>query len=364
MSCCHQEQNENQTQYTYSVAIKFRNGSKPYSFGMETADVEKGDYVVVETTLGLEIGIVDAQALEIGRYGLRMPTKPVMRKANASDLALFEENKQRELESYAFCEQLIEELGLQMHLLTCQYALDASKVLFVYLADNRVDFRELLKRLSTELHCRIELKQIGERDKAKMVGAIGVCGRETCCSRFKTHFDVISINMAKNQQLSLNTEKLTGMCGKLKCCLKYEDDYYTEILHDLPKLGSHLEYNGNMYKMTNINALKDEVKLENHEEVIYISVEDVRTKTQVRKGVTLQRHHDDSNRPVQKTVTHVHHPEKDENPKKTPKVSMEVHLNPSKTESKQMKQRRHQANKPNKNVTVRTFGKKKESQPS
>ena len=176
-----------------------------------------------------------------------------------------------------------------MHLLSSEYMLDRSKILFVYQAEHRVDFRELLKRLGARLHCRIELRQIGERDKAKMVGGIGLCGMECCCARFKTKTDVISINMAKNQLLALNTEKLSGMCGKLMCCLKYEDANYKELTAGLPKMGAHVEYEGEMYRVTSMNVMTNEARLENSERYQVITIDELREKTIVRKGIAIAR---------------------------------------------------------------------------
>jgi hypothetical protein len=152
-----------------------------------------------------------------------------------------------------------------------------------------VDFRELLKRLGSRLHCRIELRQIGERDKAKMVGGIGLCGMECCCARFKTKSDVISINMAKNQLLALNTEKLSGMCGKLMCCLKFEDANYKELTAGLPKIGAHVEYQGEMFRVTSMNVMTNDARLENSERYESITLDELRENTIVRKGIAVGR---------------------------------------------------------------------------
>ena len=276
-----------------------------------------------------------------------------------------------------------------MNLLSAQYTLDRAKILFIYLADQRVDFRELLKRLGTRLHCRIELRQIGERDKAKMVGGIGMCGMECCCRRFKSRFDVISINMAKNQLLALNTEKLSGMCGKLMCCLKYEDNDYKELTEGLPKMGSQVEYEGNIYRITNMNVMNEEAKLENHEQVIFISLADLREKAIPRKGVVMQRKNDGEKKEV------IHRNGNHTDVSAPPKVSMELPSMAAKAERPQNNSRRGSTPKKEtqnnnrrpannaerktdsrrnnerrnneqakrktetKNVTVRTFGRKK-----
>ena len=276
---------EEAVKYEYAVAVRFREASKPYSFGTDSPGLKKGDMVVVETAQGPELGLCEADAMSIEKYGLRMPQKPVLRLATPSDKRNYDQNVELEKEAFDICVTEIRELGLDMNLLSAQYTLDRSKILFVYLADQRVDFRELLKHLGSRLHCRIELRQIGERDKARMVGGLGMCGMECCCRRFKNHFDVISINMAKNQLLALNIEKLSGMCGKLMCCLKYEDEDYKELTEGLPKMGSQIEYDGVIYRITNMNVMSDEAKLENRESVIFITLNDLREKGIPRKGV-------------------------------------------------------------------------------
>ncbi|MBQ1530788.1 MAG: hypothetical protein IIZ57_01455 [Solobacterium sp.] len=273
-------------EYPYVVAVKFKNASKAYSFGTDSPDFVSGEWVVVETAQGLELGEVQAQPLSTEKFPIRTPLKPVLRKALDQDKRNYEENFAKAEEAFKVCNEEIASLGLEMNLLSADYTLDRSKVLFVYLAEQRVDFRELLKRLGSRLHCRIELRQIGERDKAKMVGGIGMCGMECCCSRFKSRFDVISINMAKNQLLALNIEKLSGMCGKLMCCLKYEDENYKELTAGLPKMGAHVEYEDELYRVTSINVMTNEAKIENAESVQILTIDDLREKTQVRKGVS------------------------------------------------------------------------------
>lgn len=276
--------------YEYAVSVRFQNSGRSYTFGTWMPELKAGERVVVETAQGIELGELQSDAMP-AKYliGGRKPTKPVIRRANDNDVRDFEENKEYAKDAFAVCEEEIKELGLDMHLLTSEYMLDRSKILFVYQADQRVDFRELLKRLGGKLHCRIELRQVGERDKAKMVGGIGLCGMECCCARFKTKTDVISINMAKNQLLALNTEKLSGMCGKLMCCLKYEDANYKELTAGLPKMGAHVEYEGAMYRVTSMNVMTNEARLENSETYQVITIDDLREKTIVRKGVAVGR---------------------------------------------------------------------------
>lgn len=371
-----QEEIEEAVTYTYAVAIKFEQNGKPYSFGTETKEIKKGDYVVVETQQGIELGLADADALEIQKYGLHMPTRPVLRKATETDKKNYEENREENDRAFAICHREIARLGLPMDLLSARYTLDRSKVLFVYLAEQRVDFRELLKVLGSQLHCRIELRQIGERDKAKMIGGIGPCGMECCCRRFKSHFDVISINMAKNQLLALNIDKLSGMCGKLMCCLKYEDEEYKKLTEGLPKMGSQVEYEGNIYRITSMNVMANEAKLENRENAVFLSLEDLRTKAIPRKGVVMPRKPAEDNKPVQKTVIHVNARKEAKkesrpfNPKPKREEKAEVRSFSRKNrkedtghaEVRTFTRRKREEPSENPNVTVRTFGRKKKDE--
>ena len=162
-----------------------------------------------------------------------------------------------------------------MNLIEAEYTLDCSKIIFIYVADERVDFRELLKELASIFKCRIELRQIGPRNKSKIIGGLVTCGMETFCSRFFNDFYVISINMAKNQYLSLNIQKLSGQCGKLMCCLKYEDAQYKKMKEGLPKLNSQIEYKGNKYRVTSINVLLKQAKIENREDVQFLDFKEL-----------------------------------------------------------------------------------------
>ena len=363
---------EDKPQYPYSVAVKFRGSNKPYAFGSFDSKYKKGDWVVVETEQGLEMGYVDADALSVEKYNLRMPEKPVLRIANDNDHQNYLENDEYEKDAFAVCAEEIEYLGLDMNLLSAEYTLDRAKVLFVYLAEQRVDFRELLKRLGARLRCRIELRQIGERDKAKMVGGIGVCGMECCCRRFKNRFDVISINMAKNQLLALNTEKLSGVCGKLMCCLQYEDEIYQEKTEGLPKMGTQVEYEGDIFRITAMNVMNEEAKLENHETVVFLTLDELREKAIPRKGIVMQRKNDGEEKKVvvrtnnhaqEETVKHVSMelPTVDVNISNNRNNNRDKDRDRNRGRNRQNRNRRddRRDNTENKNVTVRTFGKKK-----
>lgn len=276
-------------EYAYVVPVKFHNATKSYSFGTDDPDLKSGDWVVVETVQGIEMGECQAGSLSVKYHPSSTPLRPVLRLADRHDKEDYEDNFRYAEEAMQICQEEISDLKLSMHLLSASYLLDRSKILFIYTAEQRVDFRELLKRLGARLHCRIELRQIGDRDQAKMVGAIGMCGMECCCSRFKTRFDNISINMAKNQQLALNIEKLSGMCGKLMCCLKYENDNYLEMTEGLPKLGAHIEYEGELYRVSSINVIANEARIENSETYQNVSIQDLREKAIIRKGVTIKK---------------------------------------------------------------------------
>lgn len=339
---------EEPVKYSYVVPVKFTNSGKPYSFGTENPDFNTGDYVVVETIQGIEMGIVQAPSLSTDKFPSRHPLRPILRLATDEDKQNYEDNDRYADEAIVVCEEEIKDLGLNMHLLSCSYLLDRSKVLFVYTAEERVDFRELLKRLGSRLHCRIELRQIGERDQAKMVGGIGLCGMECCCSRFKSRFDNISINMAKNQQLALNIDKLSGMCGKLMCCLKYENDIYTELNEGLPKVGAHIEYEGEIFKVTSLNVISKEAKIENNEKFLTLSTDELKEKAIVRKGVSI-KHTDNAKkekiRQVKQDVTTTNIP--------ISNISKET----KKEETRVFKQEKE---KPQANVTKREFKAKRD----
>ena len=263
----------------YFVGVKFDNGNKSYSFSTNDSTIKKQDYVVVETSKGYELGQVTQGATNITEFKLNMELKSIVRKANERDIRNHDDNLEDAKNALNICKEQIAKLNLDMDLISAEYTLDKSKLSFVYVADDRVDFRELLKVLAGRFKCRIDLRQIGVRDKAKVVGALGVCGRETCCSRFKKNFDVISINMAKNQMLALNVQKLSGQCGKLMCCLKYEDDAYTELRKDMPKLNSYVVLDKVKYKISSINAVSRLCRLDSDSSSIYVSMEEV-----IKKG--------------------------------------------------------------------------------
>ena len=270
--------------YTHFVGVKFSNTPRAYFFGVENNDYKFDDKVVVETVRGVELGIIAIEPLSIDKYSNGLLLKPVLRKATDTDIKLAEINEKDAQFALEICEAEVKKLNLDMNLISCEYTLDKSKVLFSYLADDRVDFRELLKVLAAKLHTRIELRQIGSRDKAKMIGGLGSCGLPLCCSTFLNEFDGISINRAKNQMLAINIPKLSGQCGKLICCLKYEEDCYTEERKKYPELGSRYFIDKVEYTVTGVNILSSVIKVENDDDVKFLPFEDFVTQTRFRKN--------------------------------------------------------------------------------
>ncbi|WP_288229852.1 regulatory iron-sulfur-containing complex subunit RicT [uncultured Faecalicoccus sp.] len=266
-------QNENR-KYKYIVYIQFEESKKAYTFGSDIPYKEQ-DMVVVETVRGKELGKVCSDSIHFDVKKVKGTLKPVLRLATEYDLIQKSENDEKAKNAMKICHQCIENLELDMHLISGEYTLDRSKVIFTYVSDDRVDFRQLLKDLAGQLHCRIELRQVGPRNKAKMVGGLGNCGMETCCSRFLTDFEAISINMAKNQLLALNIQKLSGQCGKLMCCLRYENDEYTKLREGLPKINSQITFEDTRYRITSMNVLQRQAKLENKEEVRFVSFDEL-----------------------------------------------------------------------------------------
>ena len=270
--------------FTYFVGITFDNASRSYFFGYDDKSLANGDKVVVETIRGIELGTVTIAPIEIAKLKSELELKPILRKATENDIKIDNLNKKDAVEALKICEVESKALNLDMRLTSCEYTLDKAKVIFSYLADDRVDFRELLKVLAHKLHTRIELRQIGTRDKAKSIGGLGVCGRELCCSSFLNEFDGISINRAKNQMLAINVPKLSGHCGKLMCCLKYEDDIYTDCKVNFPELGKSFFIDKVEYKVTGINVISETIKLENAENIINLTLEDFTKQTHFRNN--------------------------------------------------------------------------------
>jgi len=268
------EKKEETKSYKYVVGVSFEKAFQTYYFGSDSDEYNLNDYVVVETVRGLELGKVKIATQNAKDVSLSTALKPIIRKATEEDIKKDKTNKEKIKDAERVFSESVTNLKLDMHLVGGEFTLDGNKVIFTYIADERVDFRELLKVLATKLHCRIELRQIGARDRAKIVGGLGPCGLPLCCNTFLSDFEGISINMAKNQLLALNIAKLSGQCGKLSCCLKYEDSLYTELKTGLPKLNQKVGYHNEEFKVTSINVLSKTIRLENKEETYVLSFAD------------------------------------------------------------------------------------------
>ena len=277
------DNNQVANDYSHFVGVKFANTPRAYFFGVKDIELAIDDQVVVETVRGTELGTIAIEPIPIEKYTNGLFLKPIIRKATDTDIRLAEINRKDAAFAMEICQAEVKKLNLEMNLISCEYTLDKSKVLFSYLADDRVDFRELLKVLASKLHTRIELRQIGSRDKAKMIGGLGVCGLPLCCSTFLNEFDGISINRAKNQMLAINIPKLSGQCGKLICCLKYEDDAYTEGKKFFPELGFRFFIDKDEYTVTSINILSHLVKVENQDDVKFLPLDEFNKLSNFKK---------------------------------------------------------------------------------
>ncbi len=220
------------------IGVKFTSTGKVYYFDPDKRILARGEKVIVETARGVECGEVALENREVADDSIVQPLRKLIRIATEDDFKKIEENKEKEKKAYALCEKKIAEHKLDMKLVDVEYTFDNSKILFYFTSDGRVDFRELVKDLAAMFRTRIELRQIGVRDEAKLLGGIGICGRPFCCSSFLNGFQPVSIKMAKEQGLSLNPVKISGTCGRLMCCLKYEQEAYSDLLKSTPKVGA------------------------------------------------------------------------------------------------------------------------------
>jgi len=255
-----------QTEAVSVVDIQFRPGQKVYFFDPAGKTYAAGDHVIMDTARGPEFGICVAGNHNIPAKDVVAPLRPVLRKATPQDEKTVEANRETENKAYQVCMEKIEEMKLDMQLVSAECAFDGSKILFFFTADERVDFRELVKSLASSFHTRIELRQIGVRDKARMVGGLGICGRPFCCATFLDDFQPVSIKMAKTQNLSLNPTKISGTCGRLMCCLKYEQDAYEDLIKNSPKAESFVDTPDGRGTVVEINLLRQSVKVRMEEE--------------------------------------------------------------------------------------------------
>ncbi len=240
---------------TEVISVKFKSDGAAYYFVPADIAFSVGDFAVVETSQGVECGTVSEANHQVDDEKIVKPLKKVIRKATEKDLAKIEENRKKAITAYEICEKKIEEHGLDMKLTDAQYTFDGSRIIFFFTSDGRVDFRELVKDLAAALHTRIELRQIGVRDEARMLGGLGICGQPFCCSRFLNGFQPVSIKMAKEQGLSLNPTKISGSCGRLMCCLKYEQDSYEYLLKKTPNVGATVKTDDGVGVVTDVNVI-------------------------------------------------------------------------------------------------------------
>lgn len=243
------------------IGVKFKELGKIYFFDPKGEKLQKGDHVIVETSMGEEYTEVVVANREMPESKLNTPLKSIIRKANNRDKKHNEENKKKEKEALSTAEKLIKKYKLDMNLTGATYTFDNSKLLFYFTADGRIDFRELVKELASIYKTRIELRQIGVRDEVRKIGGNGICGRELCCCTFLENFDTVSIKMAKEQNIALASSKISGNCGRLMCCLRYEHEVYEEKLKKLPKIGAVVKTEDGEGTVDSIETLKEKVRV-------------------------------------------------------------------------------------------------------
>ncbi len=261
------------------VGIRFKQAGKIYYFDPEALELKAGDKVIVETVRGIEFGQVIVGPKLVPDEKVTQPLKKVLRPATPEDEAQLKENHEREKKAFEICLEKISKHNLDMKLVDVEYTFDRSKIIFYFTADGRVDFRELVKDLATVFKTRIELRQIGVRDEAKMLGGLGPCGRPLCCATFLGEFEPVSIKMAKEQNLSLNPVKISGICSRLMCCLRYESSSYRDVKSDLPLIGSQVRVDGKEGKIIAANQMKESVLVQfedsSKQEVLLAEVEEI-----------------------------------------------------------------------------------------
>ena len=277
------------------IGVRFREVGKIYYFSPGKDVLVVGTRVIVETARGLECGTVVISNREVSEENLVQPLKAVRRVASAEDLQLLSENREKEIEAFRICKNKIKEHGLEMKLISSEYTFDRTKVMFYFTADGRVDFRELVKDLAAIFKVRIELRQVGVRDETKIVGGMGSCGRPLCCHSYLSDFVPVSIKMAKEQNLSLNPQKISGVCGRLMCCLKNEAQTYEYLNSTLPKEGDFVETkDGCSGVVMGVNVLRQKVRLlvkksNDEKEILEDSVDDIVSVTKKKKGIFPQK---------------------------------------------------------------------------
>ena len=338
---------------TEVISVRFRNGSKNYFFDPQGVPVRMGEQVIVQTAQGLEMAICTQGNHEVEEEDIVKPLSIMVRIANENDLRILEYNRKEELEAFDICERKIAEHGLVMKLVNVSAGFDSNKIVFYFTADGRVDFRELVRDLASVFRARIELRQIGVRDEAKMIGGLGICGRPFCCSSFLESFMPVSIKMAKTQNLSLNPTKISGTCGRLMCCLKYEQNVYEDAAKRMPKLESFVQTPDGPGNVKGVDLLREMVKvcLDNSPEVLKTyrncEIRVLRNGKGSRDGIELPE------RPARFVE------EKEEEELVPPVFSIPFHMDtpepPEKTEEKPFR-RRHRSNSNNNRKPPRPSG--------
>ncbi|MGN0538055.1 MAG: stage 0 sporulation family protein [Acutalibacteraceae bacterium] len=245
----------------FVIGVRFREVGKIYYFDPNGQTFKNGDSVIVETSRGIECGMVALPNKEIDETNITHPLKKIIRAATKEDLEHLQENRKKEKRAFDICLKKIAAHNLQMKLVNAEYTFDNNKILFYFTSDGRVDFRELVKDLAFVFKTRIELRQIGVRDEAKMLGGIGICGRPFCCHTFLGEFQPVSVKMAKDQGMSLNPVKISGTCGRLMCCLKYEQEAYTDLIKNTPKVGAIVQGPDGKGTVVDINLITGDIKV-------------------------------------------------------------------------------------------------------
>ena len=270
------------------IGVRFRQAGKIYNFSHADFQVKVGDHVIVETARGIEYGSVVQGIREVADDKVIMPLKSVIRIATEEDDKKAIENNEKEKKAFKICKEKIAKHGLEMKLIETEYTFDNNKVLFYFTADGRIDFRELVKDLASVFKTRIELRQVGVRDETKMLGGIGICGRPLCCNTYLSEFIPVSIKMAKEQSLSLNPTKISGICGRLMCCLKNEQEAYEELNSNLPDIGEKVKtFDGFKGEVVSVNVLRQKVKIvvevDDEREIKEYAIDELKFKPKKKK---------------------------------------------------------------------------------
>lgn len=270
------------------IGVRFRQAGRIYNFSPADFQVKVGDHVIVETARGIEYGSVVQGIREVADDKVIMPLKSVIRIATEEDDKKAIENNEKEKKAFKICKEKIAKHGLEMKLIETEYTFDNNKVLFYFTADGRIDFRELVKDLASVFKTRIELRQVGVRDETKMLGGIGICGRPLCCNTYLSEFIPVSIKMAKEQSLSLNPTKISGICGRLMCCLKNEQEAYEELNSNLPDIGEKVKtFDGFKGEVVSVNVLRQKVKIvvevDDEREIKEYAIDELKFKPKKKK---------------------------------------------------------------------------------